>query len=59
MDNINKAIKLVLEHNRLLKSTEIVSLLLEGLTPKEVCEVLKVSLPQVYRIRSKYIKEEV
>lgn len=58
LSNKDKAAELVLNHNRLMQSVSIVELLLEGLAPKDIRNQLGVSLPQVYRVRSKYIIKE-
>lgn len=58
-NNREKALGLILGHNRLTQSVKIVELLLEGNTPKSISQLLKVSLPQIYKVRGKYIKDKL
>lgn len=55
MEHRSEAVELVLNHNKLTQSTRIVELLLEGKTAKMISGILKVSLPQVYRVKGKYV----
>jgi len=55
MNNRERALELVLCHNRLKRSVKIIELSLDGLTPKEISKILEVSLPQISKVKGKYL----
>lgn len=53
----NKAVNIVLAHNRLQQTVKVVELLLEGKTQKDIVTSLGVTQAWVSKVNKKYLKE--